>query len=340
MIYNKLQYVFFLFTFLINNHCIFGQTAILKDFSKKYYAKVHLIDKEKNESLITVYCKSDNKKILTVKSDSYVMDTQLEDLKSTNSQEIVLFQDFNFDNVEDFAIQTDYSSKGPSYSIFLYQAGKYILNDTFTEIIQNSQGNFDLDKNTKTISTSGNGGCCWHSYSTFVVTNGIPKLMTETIEETDFSIETVTETIWKNGRYNKRIVRTLNLEKEGIKEIMSFNLKNSKKKLVLYNINDRTLNYALIHSDNTIEFYFPIEDEYKTPDFGIKTSSILNELTFKNKGVTYKIYQNKSKQGVLEIGILVDNNGKIFNLHGEVSTLKGGLNRSDIIELENVFTEK
>lgn len=73
------------------------------------------------------------------------MDTQLEDLKSNSSQEIVLFQDFNFDNFEDFAIQTGYSSKGPSYSIFLYKAGKYILSEMFTEIIQNSQGNFDLD---------------------------------------------------------------------------------------------------------------------------------------------------------------------------------------------------
>ena len=339
MIY-KLQHFLLLFTFFIKTQHIFGQTAILKDFSKNHYAKVHLIDKEKNESIITIYGKSDNKKILTVKSDSYVMDTQLDDLKSNSSQEIVLFKDFNFDNFEDFAIQTGYSSKGPSYSIFLYKAGKYILSETFTEIIQNSQGNFDLDKNTKTISTSGNGGCCWHSYSTYGVINGIPKLMTETIEELDLSIETVTKTIWKNGKYNKNVVKTINLENEGIKEIMSFNLKNSKKRVVLYNINDRTLNYALIHSDNTIEFYFPIEVEYKKPDFGIHTSSTLNELTFKNKGVNYKIYQNKSKQGVIDIGILVDNNGKISNLQGVVNTLKGSLNRSDIIELDNVFTEK
>jgi hypothetical protein len=339
MIY-KLGYVFFAFTLLTISHCIFGQTAILKGFSKNHYAKVHLIDKEKNESVITIFNNSDNKIILEIKSESYVMDTQLEDLKSNSSQEIVLYQDFNFDNYEDFAIQTDYSSKGPSYSIFLFKDGKYILDNVFTNIIQNSQGNFDLDKNTKTISTRGNGGCCWHSYSKFVVTNGIPKLMSETIEELDFSIETVTETIWKNGKYNKSVVKTINLENEGIKEIMSFNLKNSKKRVVLYNINDRTLNYALIKSDNTIEFYFPIEVEYKKPDFGINTSSTLSELTFKNKGVKYKIYQNKTKQGVVEIGILVDSNGKIFNLQGEISTLKGNLKWSDIIELDNVFTEK
>ena len=339
--FNKLRYLLLTFAlFTINNQNIFGQIFTLKDFSKNYYAKVNLIDTEKNKSIVTVYSKTDNKKILSVKSDSYVMDIQLKDSDTGSNQEIVLFQDFNFDEDEDFAIQTGYSSKGPSFSIFLFKDGNYILNKEFTEIIQSSQGDFDLEKSTKTISTRGNGGCCWHSNSTYVVNNGIPKLMSQTVEELNSSIETVTTTIWKNGKYNKNVIKTINLENEGIKEIMSFNLANSKKRLVLYNINDTILNYALIHNDNTIEFYFPLEVEYKRPDFAIRSSSVLSELSFANKGVKYKIYQKTTNSQIKEVGIIVNSNGKEFKLQGDLTSLKGNLQKSKIIELDNVIDEK
>jgi hypothetical protein len=64
--------------------------------------------------------------------------------------------------------------------------------------------------------------------------------------------------------------------------ILSFIIAENGKKIILYNINDRTLNYALLRKD-TVEFFFPIETVYKNPDFRFDSSATGLSVTFTTK---------------------------------------------------------
>ncbi len=331
------SYLLLLFAIFVIDCPVFGQIYTLNDFSDKYYAKVNLVNLDQDEAKISIYDKSTNTNIISVNSDNHVLDLQLRDYDKIKKQEVVLFLDFNFDNNNDFAIQTGFSSKGPSYEIFLFENGKYSFNKIFTEIIQNSQGDFSLDKKSKSIKTRGNGGCCWHSFSTFVVFNGIPKLMEETILESGNHFQTETISILKNEKYVKKSFRKIDLTYEGIKEVMSFNLKDTNKRLVLYDLNQVSLNYVLIDQNDNVEFYYPKTVEYVEPDFSINSAS--SELIFLNKGVKYKIYQKMEKDIITQVGILVYTKNKTVDLKGDLKTLKGKLH-SDIIGLENVCVIK
>ena len=99
-----------------------------------------------------------------------------------------------------------------------------------------------------------------------------------------------------------------------MKITLSFLVPENGKKVILYNINDRTLNYALVRKDNTVEFSYPIETIYQNPDFSFDSSLVDRSVTFSNRNTTYKIYE-KSK----ELGIQISTNGKTINLIGDVN---------------------
>src|SRR6185369_18098184 len=96
----------------------------------------------------------------------------------------------------------------------------------------------------------------------------------------------------------KKTRRTIDIEQEGIEVILSFIVPENGKKIILYNINDRTLNYALLRKDSTVEFFFPIETVYKNPDFRFDSSATGLSVTFTNKTATYKIYDRPNELGV------------------------------------------
>jgi len=72
-------------------------------------------------------------------------------------------------------------------------------------------------------------------------------------------------------------------------QLCRFDLVGNKKKVVVFNINDRTLNYALVKANDKVEFSYPTNSADKNPDFTLSASR--NELYFKNASAEYKIYQ-------------------------------------------------
>jgi hypothetical protein len=283
----------------------------------------------------------DNTELLSVTSDGITIDIVDTSKHSTelpfNNQDEILYQDFNFDGHKDFGIIEFVSTKGPAYLIYLFKNNQFKLDSAFSEVIQASQGIFSLDDESKTIHIMSRGGCCSRSYETYAVENGdlTPREIIE--EQMDMAFFITKTTKWIEGKPHETVTRTVDLNQEGIYPVMSFSLLKNGKQVVLYNINDRTLNYVLIADDDRSEFFYPIETEYKNRDFVVNTSG--NELIFENANARYKIYQKVNGSKITDVGIEVTVNGKRHQLKGDVQSLKGRIDKDKILKLDNVYAE-
>jgi hypothetical protein len=337
----------FIVIILLSPLTVLGQEYVIKDFSNRYYAIIK-IDKDQQEDFfkkgtISIFQTAGNKELLKVSSEKIIIESNKDIFNQKvvelpfKDQDVVLYQDFNFDGVDDIAILELYSSKGPGYAIYLFKEQKFILDAEYTDIIQGSQGNFELVPESKTIATMSSGGCCWHSFSNYSIINGRPYPIEQVIEEIDLPFTTIRTKRWKDGLSTESVKRTVDLEQEGIVEIMSFKLLNKNKRVVLYNLNDRILNYVLIENEDIPEFSFPIEVVYKGRDFVVNNSG--NELTFKNKDAQYKIYQMVNDGRITDLGLIVTFKGKRYIMKGELKTLKGSISKKEILKLDNVYNE-
>ncbi len=330
------------FIFLVFMHLTFAQTIFtVNNFSSDFYGKIEISDTSEvfSKGCIAIYDSKTNKQIIKVVSDELAISLHdgkvFANIKSLpyGEQSLIMYDDFNFDGKKDFAIEDGQNScyHGPSFLIYLATDNGFILSEAFTRLAQEYCGMFQVDNYEKKISTMTKSGCCWHEYSEFIVENNKPKAIRITTEEQDLAFNIFTEQTWNGKTMVKKTTKTIDTEQEGIQVIFSFVIPKNGKKIILYNINDRTLNYAFIHEDNTVEFSYPIETVYKNPDFKFDSSSTNRSVTFTNKDATYKIYDLPSKLG---IEIKVD--GKIYNLVGDIQTRKGGLDNLLKVQLDNV----
>lgn len=329
-------------TFFILSFNTYSQIEYkIEDFSDTYYT-VFIMDEIQKEEVfkngtMLVFNKKTGQTLIEVECESAIFESKFTagSKKITvpyESQSSFLYIDFNFDGRKDIAIQQQYSSKGPSYTIYIAKNAGFELDSEFTDLIQSCQGNWDLDPDSDKIYTRSSGGCCWHSHSTYSVQNGRPVLISESVEHIDFAYTITTTKHFKDGKMVETVEKIINLEQDGISLLMSFDLKDKNKKVVLFNINDRTLNYALVGEEDVVEFNYPVETIYANPDFTLMNGS--NDLLFKNNNAEYKIYQINASGKITAIGIVVKVNGKTYDLKGDITTLKGSL--SKIPKLDNV----
>jgi hypothetical protein len=105
-----------------------------------------------------------------------------------DDQSVVNFDDFNFDGVEDVALNDGKNGGygGPSYQIYLYSPAKklYVLSEPFTELNQDGNlGFMDIDRAKRMIYRSTKDGCCWHQKEGFKVIRGVPVKFYEFTED-------------------------------------------------------------------------------------------------------------------------------------------------------------
>lgn len=133
------------------------------------------------------------------------------------------------------------------------------------------------------------------------------------------------------------VLKTADLDQEGIYPIVSFKLHGKDKTAVLYNINNRMLNYVLLQEGEVVEFHFPAEPVYKSRDFLVSKEK--NTVTFTNADAQYQIYQESQDDRFTKIGIRVKVGNKTYNIRGDVTTLKGSIEEIPIEGLDNVYRE-
>jgi hypothetical protein len=105
-----------------------------------------------------------------------------------DDQSVVNFGDFNFDGVEDVALN-DGKNGGygmPSYQVYLYSTrlNRYALSKPFTRINQDGNlGFMEVDRKKKMLYRYTKSGCCWHQTEGFIVENGVPRRVYEYTED-------------------------------------------------------------------------------------------------------------------------------------------------------------
>lgn len=331
-----------IFLFILWKQLAVAQAVFMVDgFAKEYYGKMEISDTTEvfSKGWIAIYDKKTDQRIIKVVSDELTFPLHngkvVDNIKSFpyGEQSSIMYEDFNFDGNKDFAIMDGQNScyHGPSYRIYLAADKGFSFNEAFTRLAQEHCGMFEVDHDQKKIYTMTKSGCCWHELSEFIVKNNKPFATKITFVDNYLPFEIITEQTWNGKTIVKKTTKTIDLDQEGIKLILSFIIPKNSKKVVLYNINDRTLNYALVRKDNTVEFDYPVESGYQHPDFEFDRTPDNRSVIFSNKNATYKIYDKPTKLG---IEITVD--GKIHHMSGSYETKTGGLDRLLNVQFDNV----
>ena len=328
-----------LLTFLVAR--VFAQSVFTVDnFSKDYYGKIQINDTSEvfSKGWIAIYDQKTNKQLIKVDADELALDLHsgkaLANIKSLpyGEQSLIMYDDFNFDGEKDFAICDGQNScyHGPSFKIYLSTPGGFLFSKEFTRLAQEYCGMFDVDAQEKKIHTMAKSGCCWHEYSEFIVENNKPRAIKIVTDQQDQVFSTTTEETWDGKKMVKKSTKTIDLS--GVDVVLSFYVPEKEKQVVLFNVNDRLLYYALVRKDSTVEFSYPIEAVYQSPDFQFDSAARVMTVVFKNKGATYRIYERQK-----ELGITVTVDGKTFNWPGDTGTKKGSLKRLGELKLDNVY---
>ncbi|MCL2590709.1 MAG: hypothetical protein FWD67_07495, partial [Betaproteobacteria bacterium] len=311
------------------------KTFIIDEFSDQYYGKLSIEDENENEIFtpgqITIHRKSDHKELINVKSDSLYYEKHDGKVKANireipyGEQGVIMYDDFNFDGIKDFAIMDGHEScyGGPSFSIYLgNKKGEFVYNEDFSRLAHDYCGMFNYDPTEKMIYVMTKSGCCWHQISHFALENNTPvEVFTKILRNKgSFEIADITRRVG-----NKTIDTTTRSLSEDVDRLLEFNLNNDKKVLV-YTNSDKYLDYLLYDKKGNIEFSYDLDAEKDTEDktkpFVLDINDKENTLSFQNENTTYEIYETKTT-----IGIRVTDGGKKYNLKGQPASKKGSLSK-------------
>lgn len=329
---------------------VFGQkTFEVQDFSKDFYGKVHIEEPSEvfSKGWVGIFEKKTNRQLIKIVVEQ--LTTPEEETAKANVKELpygeqsqIIYDDFNFDGVKDFAIMDGQNScyGGPSFQIYLAGKGKsqFVLNPDFTRLAQEYCGMFDVDREKKTISTMVKSGCCWHEFSEFIVVGNKPRAVRIVEEEVGGLpfVKTTTQT-WNGNKMVKTTSRTANFEESGdVTVLMSFKTTNNSE-VVLF-IYGEELHYAFVNKTGNVDFTYPHDagSEQENPPFTLEAKEKQLTLSFTNKGVTYKIDETENEK----IAVVINFKGKVTTMAGDKATLKGSLRKLASEKLSNVVLKK
>lgn len=325
------------------NFCFAQTTFTVNNFSPLYYGKVYVADTAEvfSKGWVAVYEKKTNKLLIKVDAEELAVDLHDKKLLANihqlpyGEQSVIMYEDYNFDGIKDFAIEDGQNScyHGPSFQVYLATNKGFTLNADFTRLAQEYCGMFEINAKEKTISTMTKDGCCWHQFSQFAVINNKPVIRSIIEEDAhNFPYAISSQATWNGKRMVKTSVTTIDLQAAELKIILRFTVEKQQKEIVLFNINDRTLNYAVLNKDSAVEFAYPAETVYQNPDFTFNSKA--HTVSFKNKTASYTVFSNGNKTGVdIETG------GKIYHWMGNSTGKTDQLQTLLTTALDNVVIE-
>lgn len=285
---------------------------------------IRIMDKKTNSEALKAYTNGFPDYLLNEENEAVPNIKEL----PYGSQSVLIYEDYNFDGIKDFAIMNGYNScyGGPSFDIYLVDKSRKLqYSEGFSVLSNDYCGMFQIDDENQTIHTMTKSGCCWHEFSEFKVINNEPKVI-KIIEEAYLSYNNfieVTETDYKDGKEFSETKNYFSMEEMSSDIIFSFELEKSGKQLIIYQT-EKILNYVLILEDEEIEFYFPQpyydEQNQETVYENFTYDMDENTLSFKNADAEYEIYESPEK-----VGIKVKTKGKTYDLKGKKDTITGTL---------------
>ena len=318
-----------IFLFFILSKPVFCQTTFVVDnFSKDYFGKVFIADTTEvfSKGWVAIIDKKSKKQLIKINSDELTFRLHkgkvLANIKELpyGEQSSILYEDFNFDGIKDFAIMDGQNScyHGPSFQIYLATNKGFEQSPEFTELAQDYCGMFDTNHKTKTISTMTKSGCCWHQYSEFKVKNNSPypiKIVEEGMSPSGITWD-IEEQNLINGKMVKSTYQMLALELDKEDLLLSFEFENKKKMQVFKT--ETTLYYVFTDSKDKIELIYNEIFKYSKSE---------NTLTFVNHNTEYIISDDK---------IIAKTPNNTYNMKAVTSTKRGTLTKLKTQKLENV----
>ncbi len=309
---------------------LFSQTTFKVDnFSKQYYGKMFIADTSEvfSPGWIAIYDQKTNKQLIQVKSEELTFSLHngkvLANIKELpyGEQSQILYEDYNFDGVKDFAIMDGQFScyHGPSFKIYLATTAGFKYNADFTRLAQEYCGMFNVDYKDKTISTMTKSGCCWHQFSEFKVRNNktYPIKIVEEGMNPSGILWDYTEQKWTNGKMVQTKYQILDEELTDDKVLLSFEFENKKKIKIL---NSGTLlYYVFTDANNKIELLYHDIFTYSKNE---------NSLKFVNHKTEYTIYDTK---------IVIKTPSKTYEMKAANKTQSGTLATLKKQEVNNVI---
>ncbi len=324
--------IFFLLVFSFTSK---AQTTFkIEKFSNLILATVTIADESINEvfkqGTIQVFDSKTKKEIINIESPELTFDLNSKNNIKTNvkqlpygEQSILIYEDFNFDGNQDLAVMFGQEScyHGPSYSIYLFDKGKFVYDDAFSALATENCGMFQVNAKLKQLNTFTKSGCCWHLDTTYKIVNNNP-IVIKTIEMNHQKYPFLYTTTTTFGKKKVAIIKKeIVFDQMAVKELFSFRLLKNNKKVVLFDDGENNLYYALIRVNDSVEFNYPDDDKTENQTFII--DSISKNISFMNENTTYKIYLETTQNKTVSVGIIITNENESSNLVGDKSTIKG-----------------
>ena len=321
------QLLFFI-TFLFAKAAFCQTTFVVDHFSPDYLGKVFIADTTQvfSEGWVAIFSKKSGEQIIKIDAEELTFELHegkvLANIRELpyGEQSQILYEDYNFDSVKDFAIMDGQNScyHGPSFQVYLATGRGFVHSPEFTRLSQEYCGMFAVDPDSKTIQTMTKSGCCWHQFSEFRVKDNKPyatKIIEVGMGESGITTD-YEEQHLVDGKMVKSKYQVLAVEIGNDNLLLSFEFFN-KKRMQIFVIEDR-LHYAFTDADGKIELLHNDTFQY---------SASQNLLTFTRQGTQYLIHDDK---------IIAQTPSRRYNMKAVNDTRLGTLAKLKTLKLENL----
>ncbi len=328
-LHKQMTRISFILILLLSKSVFCQTTFVVDNFSKDYFGKLYIADTTEvfSKGWVTIFDKKTKKQLIKINSDELTFTLHkgkvLANVKELpyGEQSSILYEDFNFDGIKDFAIMDGQNScyHGPSFQIYLATNNGFEQNPEFTELAQDYCGMFDIEYKTKTIRTMTKSGCCWHQYSEYKVKNNSPypiKIVEEGLNAMGIAWDIEEQNLIK-GKMVLSKYQILAVEENKDKILLSFEFENKKKMQVFKT--ETILYYAFTDANDRIELLY-----FDT----FKYSNSENTLSFTNRNTEYIIYDNK---------IIAKTPNNKYEMKAVNNTKIGTLTKLKNLKIENVI---
>jgi len=313
------------------------KTYPIGPFSDEYHATVTVEDSSEvfRPGAVSVFDSKTGKRIIHVTAEELTVDVAqgkvTPNIKQLpyGEQSVLIYEDFNFDGRKDLAIMDGQNScyHGPSFQVYLATGTGFKLSAAFTELAQSYCGMFQVDAATKSLSTMTKSGCCWHQFNEYQVAGDRPVLVRSVEDEVAGSspLGYRKMSVREKGR-KRKITYQLDEEVGHLQTVLAFPLKEGGKSVVVFQMEDETLDYALLTADGNVEFSYVLDvvgyrrgtGKDELPDMRLARGG--HNLQFKNGKYTYTIHDAPDR-----LGVSVDFDKRSVFLAGDPTGKKGGL---------------
>ncbi len=326
-----MKHLLLFFLLLATNLAYAQETFTIDGFSNEYYGKLYISDTKEvfSPGWVAVYDKKTNRQLIKIESDELTFNLHEGKIQANvkelpyGEQSQIMYDDFNFDGKNDFAIMDGQNScyHGPSFQIFLATDRGFKHSPEFTTLAQEYCGMFQVDHQEKKISTMTKSGCCWHQFSDFIVQNNKP-IPIKVVEEglsTSGILWNYVGKVRVNGKMVEKKYSVFNADMPEENILYYFEFNNGKKVRLLKQ--DETLNYVFTDKDDTVELLYADSFSY---------SKAGNFVQFAVGKTAYKITSS---------GITVTTPARDVDMAAKPETRKGSLTALQGGKLKNVVLE-